>query len=70
MLKKLALTLVKFYQALSASRQHVCRFVPSCSEYSHQAISRHGLIKGSWLTLTRLCKCHPLCSSYGFDPIP
>jgi len=46
-----------------------CRFNPSCSHYAIQAIKLHGLIKGSWLALKRILKCHPLHSG-GDDPVP
>ncbi len=46
-----------------------CRFYPSCSEYSIEAIDQHGSAKGAWLSLKRILKCHPL-SKGGFDPVP
>jgi hypothetical protein len=46
-----------------------CRFVPSCSDYARDAIVEHGLVKGTWLALRRLSRCHPLGSS-GLDPVP
>jgi uncharacterized protein len=46
-----------------------CRFEPSCSEYAVQALARHGLFRGTWLTANRLCRCHPL-NPGGFDPVP
>ena len=46
-----------------------CRFHPTCSEYAKAALESHGLIKGTWLTIKRLSKCHPLGGS-GFDPVP
>lgn len=47
----------------------VCRFDPSCSEYSRQAFERHGLLRGAGLTLRRLGRCHPW-SAGGYDPPP
>jgi putative membrane protein insertion efficiency factor len=46
-----------------------CRFVPSCSEYARDAIVLHGVVKGSWLALRRLLRCHP-AGAYGVDPVP
>jgi putative membrane protein insertion efficiency factor len=46
-----------------------CRFTPSCSEYALEALQRHGSIKGGWLTLKRLLRCHPW-GSCGHDPVP
>lgn len=46
-----------------------CRHLPTCSDYAAEALRRHGLHKGGWLTLSRLCRCHPL-GSHGFDPPP
>ncbi|WGF89834.1 membrane protein insertion efficiency factor YidD [Marinivivus vitaminiproducens] len=46
-----------------------CRYCPTCSEYALEALGRHGAARGSWLTLRRVCRCHPWGSS-GFDPVP
>ena len=46
-----------------------CRFIPTCSEYGYEAISKHGPWKGGWLTVKRLCRCHPL-TPCGCDPVP
>ena len=46
-----------------------CRFYPSCSVYAGEAIEKHGALKGTWLTLKRLSKCHPWHAG-GFDPVP
>lgn len=48
---------------------HGCRFQPTCSAYALEALEKHGGIRGSWLTLRRLGRCHPLGSS-GYDPVP
>lgn len=46
-----------------------CRFYPSCSCYAHTAIERHGALKGAWLGLCRLLRCHPF-NKGGYDPVP
>jgi putative membrane protein insertion efficiency factor len=55
--------------ALSPLLPSACRHLPSCSEYTEEAIRRNGAWKGGWLGLSRLCRCHPL-GSHGFDPVP
>lgn len=62
--------LVRGYQvALSPLMAPRCRFYPTCSSYAIEALEKHGAIKGSWLTIKRLGKCHPLHPG-GFDPVP
>ena len=46
-----------------------CRFRPSCSHYAEEAIRRHGSVRGTWLALLRLCRCHPFHAG-GIDPVP
>jgi len=58
-----------YYWVISPLLGNRCRFVPSCSEYAHQALENHGFIKGLGLTINRLGRCHPWGGS-GFDPIP
>ena len=46
-----------------------CRFQPTCSEYAAIAVSEYGIVRGSWMALRRLLRCHPFCPG-GFDPVP
>jgi putative membrane protein insertion efficiency factor len=48
---------------------HGCRFQPTCSAYALESLDRHGALKGGWLTVHRICRCHPWGGS-GFDPVP
>jgi putative membrane protein insertion efficiency factor len=65
---------IRAYRAvISPLMPHVCRFTPSCSVYALEALKIHGPVKGSWLTLKRLSRCHPIAwlgGSSGFDPVP
>jgi putative membrane protein insertion efficiency factor len=64
------LALVKFYQyCISPLTPPSCRYTPTCSQYAVEALKKYGPIKGSWLTLKRLSRCHPWGGS-GYDPVP
>ena len=61
---------ILFYKWLiSPILQPCCRFYPTCSQYALIAIKNHGVIKGLWLTLLRLFRCHPWSKSHGYDPV-
>ena len=69
-MSELLLKLIRFYRKnLSPARPPCCRFVPTCSEYAVQAITKYGALKGSWLALRRLLRCHPFHKG-GYDPVP
>jgi uncharacterized protein len=60
---------LRLYQlAISPLLPAACRFYPSCSEYMRQAIALHGAVKGTWMGLCRLAKCHPFHAG-GYDPV-
>ena len=62
--------LVKFYQsAISPFTPATCRYTPTCSQYTLEALQKHGLLKGGWLALKRIFSCHPW-GGKGYDPVP
>lgn len=61
---------VRVYQlCVSPMLGQNCRFVPTCSQYAVEALRKHGPLRGSWLTLRRILRCHPWGGS-GYDPVP
>ncbi|MBF0461467.1 MAG: membrane protein insertion efficiency factor YidD [Magnetococcales bacterium] len=69
-MKMVLLGLIRAYQFLvSPLLPRSCRFFPSCSEYAREAVMCHGGLKGGWLAVRRLLRCHPFHPG-GFDPIP
>ncbi len=64
-----AATLSAYKRYVSPLLPPACRFHPTCSEYAREAILRHGLPRGTWLTIRRLARCHPFHPG-GFDPVP
>ncbi len=62
--------LVRFYQlCISPLKPACCRFTPTCSQYALEALRKYGPIKGGWLALKRILRCHPWGGS-GYDPVP
>jgi uncharacterized protein len=69
-LKKVVMGIIRFYQvAISPLKPPTCRFYPTCSHYGLEAVNRFGPIKGSWLALIRILKCHPFHPG-GIDLVP
>ena len=72
-MKALFLSLIRFYRReISPLRPPCCRFIPTCSEYDLEAVERYGALKGGWLALRRLSRCHPFHrqKSIEYDPVP
>jgi uncharacterized protein len=69
-LRRILLSVLAVYRyAISPMLGRNCRFMPSCSEYAAEAISRHGSLRGSWLAVRRVMRCHPW-NPGGYDPVP
>lgn len=69
-LKILLIKLIRGYQVgISPLLPPNCRYTPTCSHYGIEALSKYGLIKGCWLTLRRILRCHPWAKG-GYDPVP
>jgi putative membrane protein insertion efficiency factor len=67
---KLILVLIRWYGiVISPLLGQNCRFFPTCSDYTAQAVEKHGACKGAYLGLKRICRCHPW-NPGGFDPVP
>ena len=70
-MKTLFLKLIRFYQRhISPAFPARCRYCPTCSAYAYEAIQKYGAIKGGFLALRRLLRCHPFSQRDYFDPVP
>lgn len=69
-MKTVLLLLVKFYRNfISPMFPPSCRYVPTCSEYALTALEKYGALRGGWLAVKRICRCHPWHEG-GYDPVP
>lgn len=69
-MKTIVMAFIKFYQKyISPLTPPSCRFYPTCSHYGLEAVEKHGAVKGIWLAILRILKCHPFHKG-GFDPVP
>lgn len=69
-MKKICIAMIRFYQHhISPLTPPACRFTPTCSQYTLEAIQKYGALKGCWLGLKRISRCHPWGGS-GYDPVP
>lgn len=69
-MKCLLMGLIRLYQmTLSKMLPPSCRFEPSCSHYGYEAIAKYGVLKGGWLAIKRVSRCHPF-NPGGYDPVP
>jgi putative membrane protein insertion efficiency factor len=67
---RVGLALIRAYKlVLSPWFAGSCRYVPGCADYTTEAIQRHGLLRGGWLGMRRLARCHPF-GGHGYDPVP
>ncbi|MGE0568707.1 MAG: membrane protein insertion efficiency factor YidD [Bacteroidia bacterium] len=69
-MKKVGIIFVKFYQAaISPLLPNACRYSPTCSQYTIEALEKYGFFKGIWLGFKRIIRCHPW-GGHGHDPVP
>lgn len=69
-MRKILVLFVRVYRyAVTPFLGNNCRFYPTCSSYAEQALTEHGPVKGSWLAMRRICRCHPWHPG-GVDPVP
>ena len=69
MIKKILIKIIDLYQLIPGSFHRYCKHVPTCSEYTKEAIKKYGAIKGSFLGIKRILKCNPF-SKGGYNPVP
>lgn len=66
---RILIWMIRLYQRVTVNAPPTCRFLPSCSEYSREAVSRYGFLRGGWMAVRRIARCNPF-SRGGYDPLP
>ena len=70
-MKRAMLAAIRFYRRyISPGRPPCCRYIPTCSQYAMEAIEKYGALKGGWLAVKRICRCHPFSKHAPYDPVP
>ena len=69
-MKRILLSIIRGYRkVISPLKSRSCRFMPTCSAYALEAVERNGALRGGWLALKRILRCHPF-AAWGYDPVP
>ena len=69
-MKRIVLALIRGYQKyITPFTQPRCIYLPTCSSYMLEAVNKYGVVKGGWLGIKRICRCHPFHKG-GYDPVP
>ncbi len=68
-MKKVLIKMIELYQVTPLHTHSMCRFTPTCSQYTKEAIDKYGSFKGTWMGIKRILKCHPF-GKKGYDPVP
>lgn len=69
-MKRILIGLIRGYRKyLSPHKAPCCRFTPTCSQYAIEALEKYGALKGGWMALCRLLRCHPFSGRSGYDPV-
>lgn len=68
-MKKILIGMIKIYQSIPGDIHNHCRFTPTCSEYTIEAINEYGSLKGTIMGFKRILRCNPFNKNYGYDPV-